>query len=165
MKRKLALIIMLCVLTLAVNGCGSKTSNQSNDALTDSEVEITDSTKSNDEIKNYLVSLAPERRGEFLYFWQQTTNCCNGIEFELRKIKNEDSYEFDPTDESQIPETVKDVYEFSKLKQIDYTNVHKDYKITIKGVNVTLFIDGIKYFPTDYSYNDISNMIQSLSEE
>ena len=158
MKRKISLILVISVFIFAIAGCGNKKAETNVES--DSGVVETN----NDYMAKHIQSIEPENRDEFLYFWQSAVAYCKAVKLELKEIGNTNSYEFDPTDESQIPEELKSI-DFSKLKRDNSKNLHKDFKLCIDGTNVELSFDGIDIYPTDYGYSDIEEIIEGLKSE
>ena len=158
MKRKISLILVISVFIFAIAGCG----NQKEEISVESDSGVVE-TK-NDYMTKHIQSIEPENRDEFLYFWQSAVAYCKAVKLELKEIGNTNSYEFDPTDESQIPEELKSI-DFSKLKRDNSKNLHNDFRLCIDGTNVELSFDGIDIYPTDYGYSDIEEIIEGLKSE
>lgn len=174
MKKKILLFTLIAALALGICGCG-KTVNKSDDNKTDAakEVEAVQETEAaqeageseevegDDYMTKHIRSINPSDRAEFLAFWQDAIAYCRMIKLELRELGNTASYEFDPTDESQIPAALSEI-DFSELAQDNAKNLHKDFVLGIDGEDVTLSFDGIDIYPTDYVYSDIEKIIESL---
>lgn len=162
MKKKILLFAVIAALALGTCAC-NKNSNTETDESTPAEAENnTADYDSGDLMVKHIKSIEPESRDDFLYFWQSAISYCTGIKLELKEIENTASYEFDPTDESQIPAELSEIYDFAGLKRRDPENRHKDFKLSIDGTDVKLSFDGMEIYPTDYGYSDIQEMIESL---
>lgn len=161
MKKKILLFAVVTAFAIGVGGCCSKNDDA---AEPQNAVETqVDNVDSGDGMVNHIKSLTPEDRTEFLNFWQASIVYCNGVALELKGIKNTAKYEFDPTDEAQIPAEISKIYNFSRLSQANSKKLHKDFKMTIDGTDVTLSFDGMDIYPTTYGYSDIQEIINSLN--
>lgn len=153
MKRKISLMLVISIIILGITGCGNKKEEPS----VESDAEVIET----DYMVKYIQSIEPENRDEFLYFWQSAISYCKAVKLDLKEIGNTNAYEFDPTDESQIPAELKNI-DFSKLKRDNSKNLHKDFNLRIDGTNVELSFDRIDIYPTDYGYSDIREIIEEL---
>lgn len=159
MKKRILLFTAIAVLVVGICGC-----NKADDTLTSEPTAAKTEAKSDDYMVKHIRSIEPENREEFLYYWQGAISYCKAVKLELKEIGNTNSYEFDPTDESQIPSELSGV-DFSNLKRDNSKNLHKDFKLKIDGTDVELSFDGIDIYPTDYGYSDIAEIIESLGTE
>lgn len=156
MKKKVLLLVLVVSLVLSVCACGNKDVEK-----VENNNEIVE-VDNNDYMTKHIKSISPENRNEFLSFWHAAISYCKTIGLELKGMNNQASYEFDPTDESQIPEAIKGIYDFSRLNQKNTKGLHKDFKMEIDGVDVKLSFDGIDIYPTEYEYSEIQGIIDSL---
>ncbi len=157
--KKALLILFVCVFVVCCfSACGG---GKNNEAVTESADESYDNVW-----EKHIASLEDDSaREKFARFWTDMSFYCSGIEYELKQIDNQISYEFDPTDDEAIPEEIKDLYDFDDIKLfLDYSN-HKDYILNIDGINVTMFFDDIQFYPTDMSTSDILVLVEKYSSE
>lgn len=161
MKKKVLSFMLVCLAAVCLTACGREKSDTG-------QMETKQETKAGDAdyMYNYLkgMSSAQERK-EFLNFWNFSVAYCKGIKIQLKKIKNEVAYEFDPTDETQIPAEIKDIYDFSEIKEYGRKGRHKNIKISIDRMDVRLSFDGIEFYPTTYGYSDLQKYIAEIDAE
>lgn len=157
MKRKILLIVLATALILSLCACGEKKVAETEDPQT-----VSEQVDNSDKMVKHIKSIEPEDREEFLAFWQSSILYCKAIALELKNGGNTDKYEFDPTDESQIPKEISSLYDFSELSRENTENLHKDFIMTVDGADVTLSYDGMEMYPTTYAYSDIQDIINSL---
>ena len=41
---------------------------------------------------------------------------------------------------------------------------HKNFKLVINGTEVKLSYDGIEFYPTDYSYTDVQELVEKYNK-
>lgn len=156
MKKRILLLGLVITLALGMCSCGKSQNTEPK------EQPVTKKMDSGNYMEEHIKSIAPENRAEFLSFWQMSISYCKIIAFELKNMGNTQDYSFDPTDESQIPEEISELYDFSELSEANMKNLHKNFKMEIKGAEVSLSYDGIDIYPTEYAYSDIQDIIDSL---
>lgn len=157
MKKKILLFVFAIVFTIGVSACGGNTNTE-----IEKEEISTEKVDHADYMVQHIKSIKPENRDEFLSFWQTSVSYCKTIALELKNSGNTNSYEFDPTDASQIPEEISGLYDFSRLTKKNSENLHKNFVMKINGTEVSLSYDGIDIFPTKYAYSDIQDIIDSM---
>ena len=114
------------------------------------------------QIRTFLASKSNDYRFEFLSFWRFIEPYCYGVEYDLAEFKNTGSYEFDPSDSSQIPEELKEASDFERISSYNRKGLFEDFNMTVDGRNVTFSFEGIEAYPSDYDYDDIAAIISSL---
>lgn len=157
MKKKILLFVLAISVMAGLSACGEN----SNTEIENKEI-VADKVDDADYMVKHIKSIEPENRDEFLSFWQTSISYCKTIALELKNSGNKNSYEFDPTDASQVPEEISGLYDFSRLEKKNYDNLHKNFVMKINGADVSLSYDGIDIFPTTYAYSDIQDIIDSL---
>lgn len=157
MKKKILLFILAVAVVMSLCSCGEKTNVE-----TEEPEVVTEQLDNSDYMVKHIKSIKPENRDEFLSFWQASVSYCKTIALELKNSGNTNSYEFDPTDASQVPEEISGLYDFSRLNQKNSENLHKDFMMKINGADVSLSYDGIDIYPTTYAYSDIQDIIDAL---
>ncbi len=159
MKRTVTLVIAL-VLVLCMTGCGNK-DNTVNPEAGNEVVETT-----NDFMDKYISKLESNQdRTNFLNFWNAMTSYCSGLEYELDEMSNTESYTFDPTKSDNIPEILKNKYDFASIKFFDGFDKHSGFKMTIEGENVSLEFDGEEFYPTNYGYSEVQSLVNKHNGE
>ena len=130
----------------------------------DEEIDLSgeEFSEEENEIKKILADKSDEYRFQFLSFWRSMQNYCMGIKNNLRQIKNTASYEFDPMNENQFPEELKDVIDVERIRMYNSGNLFGDFYVTIDGYDVTFSSGDMMIFPSEYNYEDIQAIIDSL---
>ncbi|MBO4898408.1 MAG: hypothetical protein J5590_08945 [Clostridia bacterium] len=158
MKKRILLFGMIAVIAIGMCGCGKNKSTEAID--TGNSVEESESADNGNKMEKYIKGMTQEEKNDFLHYWRGSQTYCGIIEYELKEMGNTNSYEFDPTDKTQIPEELKDI-DFDQIKRDDTKNLHSDFKIKIDGKKVELSYDGMDIYPTEYSFSDIQKMIEA----
>ena len=159
--KKVVLVVLVLILAVSFEACKSEKQTDNVPAA-----DAVQSTDSGDYMYQYLQSLDSDSAREgFLSFWHYSVTYCRCIENELKAIDNTQSFEFDPTDERQIPPEIADVYSFSDLGIKNKNNVHQNILLKIDGTNVQLSYDDIVFYPNSYSYQDVQEMVNSFKTE
>ena len=97
-------------------------------------------------------------------FWQQSISYSKAIQLELKEISNTNNYTFDPTNSSEIPNEISNIYDFSSIKRRKGFEKHQNFELTITGTNVKLSYDGIEFFPTKYSYLEVQELVEKYNK-
>lgn len=157
--------IIICLFAvLCLTGCGVS-ENQNLDTNDNVENSINSyDTSSMDYMEKYIYNLPTnEDRKDFLSFWQQSISYSKAIQLELKEISNTNNYSFDPTNPTEIPTEISNIYDFSSIKRRKGFDKHQNFKLTITGTNVKLSYDGIEFFPTKYSYSEVQELVEKFN--
>jgi len=159
MKKGITLVLTLCILLVGLAGCG----NNSTEVDT-GKVDVIETNK--DYMEKYISELKDGgERASFLSFWNSMCSYCRGLELKLREVSNGKSYTFDPTDESSIPAELKDLYDFSKIRFYSGVDTHENYEMKVNGEKVEFSFDGETFYPTNYGYTDVKNLVDKYNAE
>lgn len=157
--------IIICLFAiLCLTGCGVS-ENQNLETNTNVENNNSYDTSSMDYMEKYIYNLpSDEDRTNFLSFWQQSISYSKAIQLELKEISNTNNYTFDPTNSSEIPNEISNIYDFSSIKRRKGFEKHQNFELTITGTNVKLSYDGIEFFPTKYSYLEVQELVEKYNK-
>ena len=156
--------IIICLFAiLCLTGCGVS-ENQNLETNTNVENNNSYDTSSMDYMEKYIYNLpSDEDRTNFLSFWQQSISYSKAIQLELKEISNTNNYTFDPTNSSEIPNEISNIYDFSSIKRRKGFEKHQNFELKITGTNVKLSYDGIEFFPTKYSYLEVQELVEKFN--
>jgi len=158
--------IIICLFAvLFLTGCGVS-ENQKLDTNDNVENSINSyDTSSMDYMEKYIYNLSSNAdRTIFLGFWHQSITYAKSIQLELKGISNTNSYTFDPTNSSEIPSEISNIFDFSSIKRRSGFDKHQNFKLTINGTDVKLSYDGIEFFPTKYSYSEVQELVEKYNK-
>ena len=160
MKRKISLILVISIIILGIAGCG----NQKEETNVESSSGVMETN--NDYMEKYIAKLeSSQDRTNFLNFWNAMCSYCSGLEYELVEMGNKNTYEFDPTEPSDIPVELSEKYDFASIKFFDGFKTHTNFKMKVDGENVTLSFDGEEFYPTNYGYSEVQNIVNKYNAE
>lgn len=164
MKNFKRAFLMALAAALLFGGCSG---NKNPEAGTETETEdAEESATPKDFVEEYVSNLSTdEERESFLSFWNDTQLYCKRIKIELKSIENTEKFEFDPTDDENIPEAARDIFNYAEIKMNASYDKHSDYLLTIDGEDVSLEYDGHVFYPSDYSYTEMQDVIQKFSSD
>ena len=158
--------IIICIIgILCLTGCGGGVKNENLETNKNIDNASTKTTTANvskmDYMEKYIYQLpSNDDKNTFLSFWHQSIAYAKAIQYELKSISNTNNYTFDPTNSSEIPSELSNIYDFSSITRRRGFEKHKNFKLTIEGTNVKLSYDDIEFFPTTYSYSDVQELVE-----
>ncbi len=116
-----------------------------------------------DYMYEYVTKIAPEDRNAFAAFWNRMYSYYLQVTRAMRENKNEGHYEFDiDRDSSSVPNKVMEIFDVTSLYDVIGADKHTNYKMTIDGTDVSLYFDNYKFFPSEYSYGEICELILEM---
>ena len=162
MMKKLFVAVLLCMSIVNLVGCSNNKSNEpENDYIISDDAEV----EEKDFLEGYIKNLEDGNKMNFFNFWNELKSYCSSLEYELQAIGNEKAYEFNPMEEGTVPEELKDVYNFTKIKYSVEVEKHSNYILKIDGANVEFHFDGYCFYPTKRTATEVQKIAKKYTVE
>lgn len=161
MMKKIFAVLLLCVSIINLVGCSGNVSESDSEFIINEDVEV----EEKDFLESYIKNLEDANKMNFYNFWNEMKFYCSSLEYELRAIGNENSYEFNPMEDGTVPEELKDVFNFAKIKYNVEVSKHSGYLLKIDGENVEFHFDGYCFYPTERTSTEVQRIAEKYTVE
>lgn len=126
----------------------------------------TPSRKNDSELKNYVSTLSSKEECEdFKGTWIDSCSFCYEVSNTMNEGQLQTRYEFNPMDESDIPQELQYCNIYQKVKEINNIDKYSNVKLIVENGMVHLSLNGLEVFPTNYDCDAIGKLIGKREQQ
>lgn len=177
--KRVASLLMVLTLALSVTACKKEEAPEGNlveqgviDDVTGkftaetSDDTSTPSRKNDASLKEYVNTLgSKEECEEFRNTWIDSCSFCYEVGNNMTEGQLQTRYEFNPMDESDIPQELQYCNIYQKIKEISNIDKYSNIKLIVENGMVHLNLNGLEVFPTNYDCDAINKLIGKREQQ